>query len=384
MLIVKLKTNKEQPLQKGHPWVFSGAIDDVRGENDNSGLCRVIDNKGRFVCVGFYNPYSQIAVRVLTTTKEKTDRAFFRRRIESAIGLRRAFIPADTTCYRLINGEGDYLPGLSVDVYDKVLILQSHCPAVDNLKQDLAAILHDLYPEHIIHERSDMWTRKAEGLPLTQGTLFGNPDSGDVQCREDGKFFAVDVFNGDRSGFYLHNSTARKRLEAYARDRVVLDLFSYSGGFSVCALAGGARSVVSVDNSAPAQTMLRKNMDRNHVKPFAWQHEKTDVSAFLNQNREKFDLIICDPPALQSIPADYTKINLQALNHLKPGGILFSMGSLQPQLGEKNFYKAISRAVNDAGRQARIIEVLSQPPHFPELPTHPEGRILQGLVLYVD
>lgn len=249
MLIVQLKPKKDVPVIKGHPWIFSGAVDKVQGSPEETSLCRVLDARGRFICQGFYNPYSQIAIRVLTRGRETIDRSFFLGRTKDAIRMRKTLIPADTTCYPVIHGEGDGIPGLTVDLYDAVLVMQFISTGVEQFKDDLVSIFRELYPEHVIYERSDTKSRSAEGLRPLTGPLFGSIDKAGVQVLEYGIPFVVDVLTGDRTGFYLDHRDNRAALQRLASGKSVLDLFSYTGAYAVHALKGGASSVVSVDSS---------------------------------------------------------------------------------------------------------------------------------------
>ncbi len=285
MLIVQLKQKKEVPVIHGHPWIYSGAVDKVQGEPEKEHLCRVLNARGQFECQGTYNPISQLAVRVLTLGKETIDKAFFEARIKSALALRRRIIPEDTTCYRLINGEGDRLPGLVVDRYNDMLVLQAITPFMEEIKQDLVDILKSALPECGIFERSDSKTRNNEGLRPSTGPLHKNMESRDLVVKERGIAFAVDIFTGDRTGFYLEHKETRQKLMRYAKDKDMLDLFSYTGSFSVCALHAGAKSVISIDSSAPAQVQLKKNMDLHKIRPFVWRHMRDDVPRFLNDEQ---------------------------------------------------------------------------------------------------
>ena len=285
MLIVQLKQKKEVPVIHGHPWIYSGAVDKVQGEPEKEHLCRVLNARGQFVCQGTYNPISQLAVRVLTLGKETIDKAFFEARIKSALALRRRIIPEDTTCYRLINGEGDRLPGLVVDRYNDMLVLQAITPFMEEIKQDLVDILKSALPECGIFERSDSKTRNNEGIRPSTGPLHENLESRDLVVKEHGIAFAVDIFTGDRTGFYLEHKETRQKLMRYAKDKDMLDLFSYTGSFSVCALHAGAKSVISIDSSAPAQVQLKKNMELHKIRPFVWRHMRDDVPRFLNDEQ---------------------------------------------------------------------------------------------------
>jgi 23S rRNA (cytosine1962-C5)-methyltransferase len=384
MLIVKLKPRKESPVLGGHPWIYSGAIDKVQGFPEKERLCRVLDAKGHFVCQGLYNPLSQIAVRVLTLGKGPIDRAFLDARIRSAIEMRGRIMDADTSCYRLVNSEGDLLPGLVVDLYHDVLVMQIITPGMEDLKAVIAEILAAHFPSGNIFERSDTRSRVAEGLRPTSGALHGHLDSTDLKVLERGIPFLVDIFTGDRTGFYLEHRNTRQKIMTYARNREVLDLFCYTGSFSICALKGGARSVVSVDSSLPAQALLKKNMEIHKIKPFVWRHIKDDVFRFLSDDRGSYDLVVCDPPVFNKEFEEHMKVMSLAMARLKPGGLLFSLAPMTSQFSVTDLLKVISRSAQDLSRTARILMPLAPSADFPFVASHPQGTHQAGFVVYVE
>jgi 23S rRNA (cytosine1962-C5)-methyltransferase len=385
MLIIQLKQKKELPVLKGHPWVFSGAIDKVQGSTDEkSSLCRVIDSKGKFICQGMYSPYSQIAVRVITRGKEKIDSAFLRERINRALLMRANIIPENTTCYRLVHGEGDGIPGLVVDIYKDVLVMQFMCPGTEEFKAEIVDIFHNLFPKCMIHERSDLKSRNAEGLRPVSGPLYGELKNGEIEVSEIGIPYMVDVLTGDRTGFYLEHRRSRERLKSMAFGKDVLDLFSYTGAFSISALKAGAKSVVSVDNSSPAQALLKKNMEVNQIKPFVWKHVRDDVFRFLGDDQSLYDIIVCDPPAFSKDFEEYTKINTLAMTRLTRGGLLFTTALLHSQFSTVDLLKAINRASENVSKRVRVLEPLFQAPDFPVLPSHSQGAHVCGYIVYVE
>lgn len=383
MLIVQLKPKKEVPVIKGHPWIFSGAVDKVQGSPEETSLCRVLDARGRFICQGFYNPYSQIAIRVLTLGKEAVDRGFFLKRIQEAVRMRKALIAPETTCCRIIHSEGDRIPGLIVDIYDTVLVMQFISTGVEEFKNDIVSIFRELYPQHAIHERSDVRTRSAEGLRPLSGPLFGSMDKGDVMVKESGIPFAVDILTGDRTGFYLDHRDNREKLRKRASGKTVLDLFSYTGAYAVHALKGGAKSVVSVDSSSTAQAFMKRNMEINKVSPFVWKQVREDAFRFLQDDRTQYDIIVCDPPSSLK-EGEFEKIVSLAMERLNPAGLLFAVSYLGPQFTTLDFYRAIHLSAEKASRNVRLIEPLYEGSDFPALPTHPQGIHLFGHILYAD
>lgn len=383
MLIVQLKPKKETPIIKGHPWVFSGAVDKVQGSPEETSLCRVLDARGRFICQGFYNPYSQIAIRVLTRGREAVDRAFFSKRIHDALRMRKSLISPDTTCYRLIHGEGDGLPGLTVDIYDTVLVMQFISTGVEEYKEDIVSIFRELYPRHAIHERSDVKSRAAEGLRPVSGPLSGSIDKGGVRVQESGIPFVVDVLTGDRTGFYLDHRDNRLKLRRMAAGKTVLDLFSYTGAYAVNAIKGGAKSAVSVDSSSTAQAMMKRNMEISQISPFVWRHVRDDVFRFLQDDRSRYDIIVCDPPSSLK-DEDFEKVMSLAMERLSPSGLLFAVSYLGSQFTTLDFYRAIHFSAEKASRNVRLVEPLYEGHDFPVLPTHPQGIHLFGHILYAD
>ncbi len=384
MLIIQLKPKKEIPVMKGHPWIFSGAVEKVQGSTDEQSLCRVIDSAGKFICQGMYSPFSQIAVRVLSLAKDTINAEFFRKRILHAIEMRKGIIPENTTCYRLIHAEGDGIPGLVVDIYNNVLVMQFLCAGIEEFKPDIVEIFHKIYPGAMIHERSDVKSRNSEGLRPLSGPLYGELKNGEIEVRENGHTFVVDVLTGEKTGFYLDHRRNRERLQSMARDKDVLDLFCYTGAFSVYALQGGAKSVISVDNSSPAQALLKKNMEINQIKPFAWKHVRDDVYRFLADDRGMYDLVVCDPPSFIREFEEYTKINALALTRVKSGGLLFSMALQHSQFNSTDLLKAINWASDKAFRNVRILEPLYQGPDFPVRPSHLQGVHQCGYIVHVE
>lgn len=384
MLIVRLKPAKEAPALQGHPWIYSGAVDKVQGEPEKEKLCRVLNARGQFVCQGMYNPVSQLAVRVLTLGKEPIDKAFFQARIRNALALRKDIIPGDTSCYRLINAEGDLLPGLVVDRYNDILVMQVITPLMEEIKPDLVDILRSELPFCSIFERSDTRTRSNEGFRPETGALYGKIETTDLTVKEKGIEFAVDILTGDKTGFYLEHRETRQRIMVYAGKGEVLDLFSYSGSFSVYALKAGAASVTSIDSSAPAQALLKRNMEINRIKPFTWRHHKDEAARFLSDEKKVYDLVLCDAPAFGSEHEEHGRTLQLAVPRVKPGGILFALAPVTSQFSPVDLLKAVHRAAHAHSRTARVLETLGQPADFPWLPAHPQGMHQAGFVVHVE
>jgi len=383
MLIVHLKKRKEMPILGGHPWIYSGAIDGVNGVPEAGSICRVLDSKGRFVCQGFYNPYSQVSIRVLSFEKDSIDRSFFMKRIRKAIDMRKRVVPDNTNCYRLINAEGDRIPGLFVDLYNTVIVMQFLCPGIERHKDTIVDIFRSIYPGYLIHERSDDKSRSPEGLKPYSRPLYGRLPEGEVETVEHGIRFLVDVRTGDRTGFYIDHRNNRKRIAEIAKDKRVLDIFSFTGGFSISALSGGAKSAISVDSSAPALDILKRNMELNRISTFSCRCIKEDALSFLTQDRDMYEIVVCDPPPLPREPDRLTRLYSLAMARVRPGGILMATLSYPYTLPPEDIIRHINDASRDASREIKIIERLCQSSDYPYLPSHPQGIHLSGYMVYV-
>jgi 23S rRNA (cytosine1962-C5)-methyltransferase len=382
MFIVKIKENKEQPILAGHPWIFAGAIDRVDSHSEKY-LCRVLDSKGRFVCQGFYNPYSQIAVRVLSLGRDNIDRDMFANRIDKAILFRKHIIPEATNCYRLINAEGDRLPGLVADRYGDVIVIQFLCMAMDKFRDDIIDLFAARYPGYAIHERSDAKSRKAEGLDMQSGPISGTLPEGDLEVLEEGRRVLIDVKTGDRTGYYLEYRPIRSFVGSVSKGKSVLDLFSYTGGFALSACLAGASSVTSVDSSMPAQAIVKRNMEINSISSFVWHHQREDVSALLSRETSLYDIVICDPPPF-SRPEDYNNIFSLAMSRVESGGMMLALTSYSPRFGVYELMKATAKAACSFGLTARVAGKLSQGPDYPYMASHPEGEHVHGLILNIE
>jgi 23S rRNA (cytosine1962-C5)-methyltransferase len=390
---LRLKAGKEKSVRHRHPWVFSGAIDRHSGAPAPNALVEVRDSAGAFLAHGSYNPRSQIAVRLLSWDEgEAIDRAFWRRRLIAALA-RRQTLAADgaTDAYRLVFAESDGLPGLIVDRYGEWLVLQSLTLGVEPWKALLAELLLELVPCRGIYERSDADVRAQEGLAPVTGVLVGEEPPPEVVIREQGLRFAVDLRRGHKTGFYLDQRENRRRVAAHARGGEVLNVFSYTGGFAVYALAGGARSVTNLDSSAEALRLAEANARANDLA--ASTSLEGDAFYALRRLRDEgrqFDLVILDPPKFafsraQLIAATrgYKDINMLGMRLLRPGGVLatFSCSGL---VSEDLFQKVLFGASVDVGREVRILERLGQGSDHPVLLTFPEAAYLKGFLCRVE
>ncbi|HQG32416.1 MAG TPA: class I SAM-dependent methyltransferase, partial [Deltaproteobacteria bacterium] len=284
----------------------------------------------------------------------------------------------------LVHGEGDGIPGLVVDFYEKALVLQSLITGIEEIKSDIVSILEGLFPDFPIHERSDVKARSGEGLRPLSGPLKGSLAEGAIIVHEMGIPFYVDVLTGERTGFYLDHRRNRARLQSMASGKDVLDLFSYTGAYAVHALKGGAKSAVSVDSSSPALALAKRNMEINKITPFVWKIVRDDVLRFLQDDRSRYDIIVCDPPPFVKDIEDFEKILALVFEKLNPSGLIFATTYLGTQYTPLDFYRAVQVSSERASRNVKLIEPLYEGPDFPVLPTHPQGIHLFGHILYAD
>ena len=388
MLTVYLKKDREAPVLRGHPWIFSGAVDSIEGDPEAVGVADVFDHKKTWIARGLYNPKSQIRVRLLTWREETIDRDFFTRQIAQALALRQDFLSPTTSAYRLINGEGDFLPGLIVDRYGGFLVCQFFTAGLELFKDEIVAALSALESVHGIFEKSEGRVREEEGLGHFVGVVSGEEPPETIAIEENGFKFLVDVRHGQKTGFFLDQRDNRAFLSTVARGRTVLNCFSYSGAFTVYALNGGAKEVISIDSSRPALELAEKNLALNGF-PDGGELLKGDAFAYLKECGRTFDVIVLDPPSLAPKRSDVTAatggykfLNLHALKHLNPGGYLLTFSCSQ-HLSTDLFQKVVFGAAVDAGRKVSLVKRLGQPIDHPVSLHHPEGEYLKGLVLRV-
>jgi 23S rRNA (cytosine1962-C5)-methyltransferase len=389
-----LKPGREKSLTRRHPWVFSGAISAVRGSPALGESVDILDASGSFLARAAYSPHSQIRARVWTWDEEqRIDEDFFRRRLQQAFAARQAFLdPSPQAAIRLVHAESDRLPGLIIDRYAGVLVFQFLSAGPEAWRDLLVDLSHQLTGTEHLYERSDVDARSLEGLPERVGPLRNTDQVGMIQIEENGLYFQVDIAAGHKTGFYLDQRQNRARLREMSAGREVLDCFSYTGGFSVNALAGGAASVLALDASGAALAQLRRNLTLNRLPEERVDTMEGDVFQLLRTFRDRgrtFDLIVLDPPKfaqaasqVQRAARGYKDINLLAFKLLKPGGLLVTF-SCSGAIGEDLFQKIVAGAALDAGMHAQIIQRLSQSPDHPVALNFPEGAYLKGLVLRV-
>ncbi len=389
MAKIILKLGREKSAINQHPWLFSGAIQNIEGSPKNGELVQVYSGKGQFLGQGFFNKRTSISVRFLSFTDEPINNDFWVRKISQAIDLRRQIIdPATTNAYRLIHSEGDFLPGLVVDKYADYLSLQVSSAGMEKEKEVIIKILCEILKPVGIYERSDMISRKIEGLSPATGVVFGEvPDL--VEIKENGLKFLVDLKQGQKTGLFLDQRDSRAKVGKYSAGKKVLNCFSYTGGFSVYAAANQAKQTLSIELSADALKLTQDNFKLNNLSLENNKLLQADVFDALRDLRkaeqEKFDLIILDPPAftknaesVKTAARGYKDINFQAL-HLASPNSLFVTCSCSQYIDQMLFQKIVHDAARDAQRQLQILEIWGQAADHPVSIAHPEGRYLKSL-----
>jgi len=388
---IVLKSGKEQSLRRFHPWVFSGAIKKMYGNPSEGDLVDVYDNKDTYLAVGHWAP-SSIAVRVLSFEQVTPDISFFREKIKKAIIYRKAIGLIDNpeiNVFRLIHGEGDGLPGLIVDYYNGVAIMQMHSIGFYRLRTEIASILADLLKDTItaVYDKSEGTIPHMSGIAATNGFLIGKSDP--VIVIENGYKFKIDWTTGQKTGFFIDQRENRKLLEQYSDGRKILNMFGYTGGFSVYAMKNAAL-VHTVDSSYPAIELANENIRLNYGEDKRHESFQVDAFDYLNHIKDQYDLIILDPPAfakhnnvLANALQGYKRLNIKAIEQIKPGGIIFTFSCSQVVTRE-NFRKSVFAAAANTGRNVRILHQMSQPPDHPVNIYHPESEYLKGLVIYVE
>ena len=389
-----VQAGREKSLARRHPWIFSGAVERIAGALTSGETVQVCDTGGSFLAWAAYSPQSQIVARAWSwQADEKIDTDFFRKKIVAALAARKALkLDKKSNGMRLIHAESDGLPGLIVDQYGDVLVMQSGSAGAEHWRETIADILQELCAPACIYERSDSDGRELEGLPGKNGVLRGSlPDS--LAIEEHGLRFAVDVAHGQKTGFYLDQRDNRALTGELAQGKDVLNCFCYSGGFSLYALRSGATSVLSIDASEDALQLAQRNVTLNGLDASRAEWLCADVFTALRKLRDqnrKFDLIILDPPKFAPTAAfvekaarGYKDINLLGFKLLRPGGMLATY-SCSGGISDELFQKIIAGAALDAGVDAQIVHKLHAAPDHPVLLSFPEGAYLKGLVLRVS
>lgn len=389
---VYLKPRKQESLLRFHPWIFSGALAGMDDGIEEGEVVRVITHEGQFIAVGHYQ-IGSIAVRVLSFRDITIDGAFWRSRLEAALLMRQRIGIADNpnnNTFRLVHGEGDNLPGLIIDCYGETAVMQAHSVGMHYCRQEICDALIDVMGGRIknVYYKSETTLPYKAHLGEEDGFIHGRTD--DNVAVENGLKFRVDWLRGQKTGFFVDQRENRSLLEKYATGKSVLNMFCYTGGFSVYAMRGGAKLVHSVDSSAKAIELTNANVALNF--PDDSRHEAfcEDAFKYLDNNNDKYDLIILDPPAfakhrgaLHNALKGYTRLNVKGLERIRKGGILFTFSCSQV-VTKDNFRNAVFTAAAQTGRKVRILHQLHQPADHPINIYHPEGEYLKGLVLYVE
>ena len=389
---IYLKRGKEESLLRFHPWVFSGAIHHADAGIQEGDTVRVIASTGDFIAVGHYQVGS-IAVRVLSFSDITIDQSFWRERLAAAITMRCHIGIADNpenNTYRLVHGEGDWLPGLVIDCYGSTAVMQAHSVGMHLNRMDICQALTDVMGGRIqqVYYKSETTLPYKAHIEEEDGFIFGHTD--DDIAVENGLKFHVDWLRGQKTGFFVDQRENRSLLEHYSKDKMVLNMFCYTGGFSVYAMRGGAKCVHSVDSSAKAIEITNNNIGLNF--PGDPRHEAycEDAFRFLEEKKDKYDIVVLDPPAfakhraaLHNALKGYIRLNAKGIRLVKEGGLLFTFSCSQA-VSKDQFRSAVFTAAAQSGRKVRIIHQLHQPADHPINIYHPEGEYLKGLVLYVE
>ncbi len=387
MAKITLRKTRETRVRGGHPWIYASEIERVEGEFENGDIVDVADFRGKFIGRGFYNPQSQISLRILTRNDEPCDRDFFAKRISDAWEYRKVW--CDPNSCRLIYSESDFLPGLVVDKFGDVLVMQSLSLGIDRIKDMLCDLLMEIVKPAGIWERSDVPVRRLEGMQQTTGLLRGEvPDL--VDMVENGIHFQVDVKNGQKTGFFLDQKENRAALAPICKDAKVLDCFCHNGSFSLHAAKFGAKSVLVVDISEEALEVARENAKMNNLTNVTFEaHNCFDHLRELTDAGELFDVVILDPPAftknkaaLESALRGYKEINLRGLKLVRPGGFLVTCSCSQHVLTDA-FQDMVNQAARDAKKRIRLVEYRTQAKDHPILPQSIETKYLKCMILQV-
>lgn len=389
---IQLKKGKEESLRRFHPWIFSGAVAFMDDGIEEGEVVRVFTCSGEFIAVGHYQ-IGSIAVRVLSFRDVDIDRDFWRSRLTSALNLRRDLglvDNSDNTTYRLVHGEGDNLPGLVIDCYNETAVVQAHSVGMHMSREVISDVLLEVMNPRIknVYYKSETTLPYKADLSQENGFLHGGTD--DNIAVENGLQFHVDWLKGQKTGFFVDQRDNRSLLEKYSKGKKVLNMFCYTGGFSVYAMRGGAQLVHSVDSSAKAIELTDRNIALNFPGDDRHASFCEDAFKFLDSNENKYDLIVLDPPAfakhrmaLHNALKGYTRLNAKALRSIRDGGLLLTFSCSQV-VTKDNFRNAVFTAAAQAGRKVRILHQLHQPADHPINIYHPEGEYLKGLLLYVE
>ena len=402
MTTVHLKPHKEESLLRFHPWVFSGAIRSIELDADyphaqpqEGEIVKVVDCKGKTLGVGHYQ-IGSIAVRILEFGVGELSKDFWKTRIAAAYGVRESLglVTEENNTYRLIHGEGDFLPGLIVDVYADTAVIQAHSVGMHYHREEIAEAIVEAVAQvdKVYYKSDDTLPHKANIQGDRVGYLIGGDRVEDKEfwAKENGLSFRIDWLRGQKTGFFIDQRDNRALLELYAKDKDVLNMFCYTGGFSVYALRGGAKKVHSVDVSQKAVDLVRSNVAYNFGEEAPHEAFAEEAFEFMTKNTNTYDLIILDPPAfakhrdaVKNALRGYQRLNAKGIQSIRPGGILFTFSCSQA-IDKDMFRLAVFSAAAQVGRKVRILHQLHQPADHPINIYHPEGEYLKGLVLQIE
>lgn len=389
MAVVQLGSGKQKRVAGGHPWVFQNEIEEIHGHFQPGDIVDVVDHRGKFLGRGYVNPASQIMVRILTDRDETVDREFFRRRLTAAWDHRRRFLP-DTGACRVVFGEADQIPALIVDKFGDVLVMQTLALGIDRWKEEIADLLMEMIEPRGIFERNDVPVRELEGMRQHKGFLRGEFDT-QVEIRENGLKILVDIENGQKTGHFLDQRDNRRAIRPFSTNARVLDAFCHTGGFSLNAAAGGAREVLAFDISGEAVSAARENVRRNGFEAICHVREANafDLLRDLEREKERFDLVVLDPPAfaksraaLEGAARGYKEINLRAMKLIPEGGFLVTC-SCSYHMSVDLFMAVVQDAARDAHRRLRLLENRTQGLDHPIMMGADESYYLKCLILQV-
>ncbi len=392
IITVVLKSGKEQSIKRFHPWIFSGAIKQIKGKVAEGDIVTVFSNEGEFLCIGHYQ-IGTIAVRIISFENKAVNNDFWRKKLQNAFDVRKSLGLTDnneTNAYRLVHGEGDGMPGLIIDFYNGTAVMQMHSVGMYLIRHQIAEILKEVLGERLIavYDKSSKTLPSKADLRPVDGLLVGESIPSIVS--EYGNKYKVDWEEGQKTGFFIDQRENRYLLQQFSEGRDVLNMFCYTGGFSFFAMRGGARLVHSVDSSAKAIELTNENVEMNFPGDSRHEAFTADAFEFMKDIKDKYDLIILDPPAfakhrdaLGQALQGYKRLNAQAFRQIRSGGIVFTFSCSQVVSKEK-FREAVFSGAAIAGRSVRILHQLTQPADHPINIYHPEGEYLKGLVLYVE
>ncbi len=396
MTKIYLKKGREESLMRFHPWVFSGAVAQIVGHPAEGDIVDVYAADGHYLASGHYQ-IGSITVRILSFLANPHDPSFWTETLSAAVAVRRSLglFAGDTNAFRLVHGEGDGLPGLIIDWYDGVCVMQAHSAGMFRAAKNISAALQEIFGDELkaVYNKSEHTAPFKAGLELVDGYLYKAPgfEASSLEVLENGHCFLVNWEEGQKTGFFLDQRDNRALVGKLAAGRRVLNLFCYTGGFSVYALAGGALSVTSVDSSARAMALTEQNLKLNGASPEAVRNVTGDALDFLAAVGEgEYELMIVDPPAfakhrgaLKNGLRAYQRLNAAAIAKVAPGGLIFTFSCSQV-VDKETFALTVFSAAAQTGRRVRILDRLCQGADHPVNIYHPEGEYLKGLLLYVD